>query len=82
MCSQGFQNILNCKGISTHAWVKSWGINITLSKTSRCFCQCRPVRPVGSKQLAVRPGLVRPVPQITQTGQGQRTPKTHLKGFT
>ena len=39
-CSQGSQMCSGSYGISTHEWVKSWGINTPLSKTSRCPCQC------------------------------------------
>ena len=38
--SQSSQMCSKWKGISTHEWVKAWGINIPLSKTSHCPCQC------------------------------------------
>ena len=45
-CSQGSQDVLKCSSISTHEWVKSWGINTPSHKTSRCPVSVRPVRPV------------------------------------
>ena len=73
-CSHGSEMALECNGISTPEWVRVWGINTPLSKTSRCSVRVRPVRPVGpvrpvsSNKLAIGPdrsdrsaGPVRPV---------------------
>ena len=45
-CSQGSQDVLKYSSISTHEWVKSWGINTPSHKTSRCPVSVRPARPV------------------------------------
>ena len=58
---------LECNGFSTHEWVRVWGINTPLSKTSRC---------------SVRLRLVRPVPQTGQIGQFKLTSRWTQTGQT
>ena len=66
-CSQGSHKCSECNGISTHEWVKSWGINTTLSKTSRCPCLCQ-TDPSDRSLLKTSRWRLRLVPWIGQTG--------------
>ena len=66
-CSHGSEMALEYNSISTPKWVRVWGINTPLSKTSRCSVRLRPVRPV---------------PQTGQTGQFKLTSRWTPTGQT
>ena len=65
-CSHDSEMGLESNGISTHEWVRVWGINTHLSKLAVALSDLdrsdrspRPVRPVSSNKLAVGPRPVR-----------------------